>query len=102
MEQEINQLAGNAYTDDEDDSFSEVNIFGSQDANANLETVYPLGDNPDHQITNTSAMWPELDLGSFSSNDPAFFDLDKLADFFSKVRSSMVSDDQLLIQSIQK
>lgn len=99
MEQEINEMANRQHVEEEydDDSFDEQEIFTHNDAPETQD--FPLGDNPNRSLDdlrNNTA-----DLGSFATNDPAFFDLEKLTTFFHKAHFDLITDDDVLMQTIQ-
>jgi len=97
MAQEIDELGGEPFEDD-DDLHQEVNIFPTYDsANAAPTDEMVLGD---HDWTMNEAQ-TTMDLGTFATNDPAFFDLDKLAEFFSNTQMELMTDNELLLHAIQ-
>jgi hypothetical protein len=95
MQNEVDQLMA-------DDSFGDQTIIPAQDAHLLPRTQYVLGDSIETNTeTNFSNFQSSLDLGTCSTSDPEFFDLDKLVNFFLKLHFNAINADQLLIQSIQ-
>jgi hypothetical protein len=104
MEREVNEMINdNDIPDNEvDDELSEeINIFATGEFTDEPQTQdVVLGDHG-HSIS-MNELQNSYELGTFATNDPSFFDLDKLAELFTRSNFELITDDQILLHSIQK
>jgi hypothetical protein len=104
IEREINEIINdNDIPDNEvdDELPKEINIFATRESidELHMQDVV-LGDQV-HSIS-MSELQNSYKLGTFATNDPSFFNLDKLADLFARTNFESIKDDQDLLKIIQK
>lgn len=104
MEREINEMINdNNVPDSEVDEElpEEINIFATGEFTDEPQTQdVVLGDNA--MSISMNELQTSFELGTFATNDPSFFDLDKLAELFTRSNFELITDDQILLHSIQK
>jgi hypothetical protein len=104
MTREITQIAEEISSDDDDEDLpAEVDIFTNTQAKNYTPTVdLVLGDDPGTTMAYVDETRLGVELGTFASNDPAFFNLEQLTEFFCKATMDMITDDDILMHSIRK
>ncbi|KAI6190914.1 CNDH2-C domain-containing protein [Aphelenchoides bicaudatus] len=105
MEKEINEMINEQHMPDnemDEELPKEINIF-TKDCEQftdepQTQDVTVWGDNA---ATMMNDFQDSFELGTFGTNDPSFFDLDKLATLFTTSNFDLITDDQILLHSIQ-